>query len=480
MKRKRGFGDFTAPGYNYLGPGNVVDDYPPVNKNDAIAREHDIEYGRLGKKAYIRYSKADEDALSQWTPDDFWSKSAIQIFNAKKELYKRNIIGGAGIGQHHEVLRGAHKDKHEEPTIQPINKEPTRRESFPNLRRIGDDSQSNEPSNSDQQAMSNNAGNAADGGGSGNEAGLKETPVDIPNGSWEVFRGPPTKTFASLPFGQMKKYFSAAIHTADFAYRMTSPFDPEVGGSNAFVAGGGSSAAVVPDSAEPDGGLDRRARWFGMYAGMYDYYHVLGCRWNVWIENLGSEPLYIHQMYYNDNLPPQIATNEDISFWPGVHTKVLEPHWKAIGATAIATSAETNTTTDQPNIQIDEGDAATSGISNYQAGNNIQNRIGRTSCGFSGSYRPGDFKREIIRDADVENWTATNANPILTERLLFRFKPENPGVTTGAARGDQVHFKFRIEIEYLVNFHQLKDGLRWPVQRQPITIQINSSGTSTQ
>ena len=36
--------DLTAPGYNYFGPGNPMDNGEPINKLDKIAQDHDLEY----------------------------------------------------------------------------------------------------------------------------------------------------------------------------------------------------------------------------------------------------------------------------------------------------------------------------------------------------------------------------------------------------------------------------------------------------
>lgn len=36
----------TFPGYNYLGPGNPTNSGPPVNKVDAIAKQHDEDYDK--------------------------------------------------------------------------------------------------------------------------------------------------------------------------------------------------------------------------------------------------------------------------------------------------------------------------------------------------------------------------------------------------------------------------------------------------
>lgn len=39
--------ELTLPGYNYLGPGNDIDNGPPVNAVDEIAKKHDEDYEKI-------------------------------------------------------------------------------------------------------------------------------------------------------------------------------------------------------------------------------------------------------------------------------------------------------------------------------------------------------------------------------------------------------------------------------------------------
>lgn len=50
----------NVPGYKYLGLKGEVDNGDPVNELDSFAREHDINYGRLGAGAYFFGNEADE------------------------------------------------------------------------------------------------------------------------------------------------------------------------------------------------------------------------------------------------------------------------------------------------------------------------------------------------------------------------------------------------------------------------------------
>ncbi|GLE06871.1 hypothetical protein PINS_up016540 [Pythium insidiosum] len=93
-KRKRGFEGFvssvqkkglTLPGYNYLGPFNSLDNGEPTNQSDAAARDHDREYGRIGKRAYFFYNEADEKFMRN-TGNDIGGKIGRAVFSIKKKI----------------------------------------------------------------------------------------------------------------------------------------------------------------------------------------------------------------------------------------------------------------------------------------------------------------------------------------------------------------------------------------------------------
>ena len=67
--RPKGSGDFSLKGYNYLGPGNIVDEFYPTDMDDAIAKRHDRAYQNIidsGQDPYWKYSNADEDARQKF------------------------------------------------------------------------------------------------------------------------------------------------------------------------------------------------------------------------------------------------------------------------------------------------------------------------------------------------------------------------------------------------------------------------------
>ena len=77
--------NLTLPGFNYLGPGNPLDNGEPTNNADRIARDHDIEYSTATSPEDIRRS----------------DRKAIIRFLGDRDLFGPSIggtIGAIGIG----------------------------------------------------------------------------------------------------------------------------------------------------------------------------------------------------------------------------------------------------------------------------------------------------------------------------------------------------------------------------------------------
>lgn len=450
--------DLSIPRHKYTGPFNKLSKGLPNNYNDAVSKLHDFAYHKLGKRAYTQYSNADETARTEYRTDEYGGRWGKRYFTAKKALWQAGYIGHTEGKMPNKRLRGS-----DHSSIEPVTKKLATRRSNRLRGPPGDPP---------------NMASRADGTGSGNDNGTtKETPVDDVH---QVHRGPPDYTFASLPWMSARKFYTERQFAADLAFRMTSVYDPEISTQIQNMAGGGGTQSIAPLNPEPDGTL-RNTRWFQLYAGMYKYYHVVSCRYSIMIENVGGGPLYCHLMFYNDELPPVGATNEDIMLWPNVRTKVLTPQYKSVLSIGALETGEGDINADNMNDIMDEadGDAGAAGQANYEAGNNVTSRTGKCITTFTGEYTTGDFRREIVLDAQVENWTSVSANPALSERLLLRLKPESPGLNATTARGDQIYAKIWTKLEYLVEFKELQAGLRWPVSRQPLQVAIDTSIVST-
>lgn len=57
----------TAPGHHFLGPGNPVDEAPPVDTDDQIAKDHDIAYSNAKTAEDVHI--ADKEAINKFAAD---------------------------------------------------------------------------------------------------------------------------------------------------------------------------------------------------------------------------------------------------------------------------------------------------------------------------------------------------------------------------------------------------------------------------
>jgi hypothetical protein len=310
----------------------------------------------------------------------------------------------------------------------------------------------------------------SDGNGSGLDAGLKETPIDEVG---HVFRGPPNYTFVSLPYYH-DRVVSATQWNSQWAWRMTSPYDVSVQASVVDLNIGAGTQNVQNIQTDASDLSPQKARWFDLYAGMYRYYHVISAKWHLTFENLSNEPLWVHSYYTNDLDRPAWASNQDMLMWPDT-----ESHYVGTTATAVgATRIERNDMLDNT-----ENDATANGVGtntpNYETGNHVQSRGRGPILQLSGKYTPGDYNREIRLDSEVENWTTTNTNPSLPERHHFRVRPQWDAETASAGSNfiydRPLFYRFTYRVEYLVEFKELVDGLRYPTREQPLTITVNSA-----
>lgn len=453
--------DWSLPGYKYLGPGNKLDKGEHTTYDDIVAWFHDLEYTKLKEQdvdPYSTYSQADEDFRQnvKFSYPYYGGIGGYTWFTGKKFLAD---IGALNIDKTYahgknKRLRGANGPVYDDSRDNDAaNDELRHKKPLQNLPPATQEPMSTQPAN--------------DGNGSGNNLGLKETPIDNP---YNVFRGPPEYTFVSLPYIFEAASAKSNTFVQDYAFRMTSPYDCYVSTTSVDTnTGSGTQNEVTPDPDSSDASV-QKARWFDYYAGMYNYYHVIGCQYSVYIQNDSGEPLWVYQMFYNEDLPPASATNQDIQLWRGVKYHYLkEPYISALPAGWLERST-TNEVKDE---------AMTGGADQdvFENGNNVVSRGGSVSCTFRGEYKPGMFNREIRLDSQVENWTTTNTNPSLPERLLIRIKPTNERYNLNSANnsGDDWRIDIRVHLNYLVEFKELKMQLRYPVQRQPVVVTLQNN-----
>lgn len=429
-------------GYDFLGPFNDMIIGPGRNEADEAARWHDIEYGKRGKSAYFKNTKADEEFIKNTENTPGYGRIANNLFKLKRKLAPNDYVTPP------KKLRGSTQ----------LGK------------RISPGELANAKRLKPTSLFNSTATTTMDGGGSGkDESGLKETPIDK---VYDVHRGPPDYTFASLPWLQNREMITNDTISNDHSFRMTSPYDCVVDFVYSDINAGAGAAGTYTN---PIDSIDTRqttdkARWFDFYAGIYKYYSVVSCRWHLTFENLTNEMIYLHQMYYNDVPPPTDATNSDILLWNDCESHLVGTHAVSIKNDGTLQSVENGG---------DEMDVPEN-FANYSANNNVNRRGIGPVLQLSGEYRPGDYNRAIRLDENVENWNLTTTNPKLPERLLFRVRKYQDAIqlNNGTTYNRLLNYRYQIKIEYLVEFKELKTGLKYPVQRQPLVVTIQQDGSS--
>lgn len=483
-RKSRGWVPF---GYKYLGPGNDLYRGPPTSTGDRAAQKHDWKYHELEQvikrnPKYV-YSEEDDDFIKEVGTTHASEWIAKNIFKAKKRLAETGWL--QDIRPYQKAKRETspndwkqfitpekYKRKREE-NISPQKNSRSKRNLFQNS------SLTNQfptfPSSNISMSVPR---------GSGNEHGTTETKIDEVN-PYKVFRGPPNYTFASLPFQYDAVVNDANTYARDHTFRMTSPYDPlnTVAGTDINTGAGVQNyRGPVADASDT---VQRKANWFDYYAGLYKYYHTISCEYTVFIENQG-DPIWIYFFMINDEVPPGTASNTDMQLWND-----CEYHY--LNAPALA--QELHGTRTAGYIQKDD-DAATpmendedavptaagsnpADVDSFSTGNMVVTRGGSVSLTKYGKYQTGDYDNEVRLDADIENWTAINANPKLPEKLVIRVKPQSNVLEGNSTRqgGDETKYRLRVQINYLVEFKELDYKIRFPVVTQPVTVTLNDAQT---
>jgi hypothetical protein len=463
---KKKFRGLTLPGYNNLGPFNEPG--VPTTKSDLYSLLHDKEYEKLGKRSYWTFNQADEDYLNALENEgDYGAKAAKLYFNAKKKLAKSDPLQTTLPDAKYEAfgVEAGPFSRTRARTVEKLKRQ-SRVTDFMRKKKLrgSKNSLSNLQQTTQVTTMSNENGS-----GAGKLA--QETPVDT---VVDVERGIPSYQFASLPYSAVWYDKNDKQKQIDFSFRMTSVYDVVVGTQTSDVNPGTGTTNEKTLKNDSTDTIYNQPMWFKFYQGLYKYYSVVGCKWSLLIENLGYEPFWVHQMYIaGSDTPTPKATNQDMLNWPDCKSHYVEPRINFTNPQGLMTGL-------MPGFQREtDGQAPVPDGSGTQWPVNSQRR---NTLQLSGQYTPGDANRQINLDEVVENWSLVTTNPKLREILFLRIKPENErevGTTSSTEDGGRLlHYKYTLKLEYLVEFKELKDGLKWPVQNQPLTVLI-ANNTST-
>lgn len=314
--------------------------------------------------------------------------------------------------------------------------------------------------------------------GNDNDGGHQATQLAPIHSGWDLapgVRDVDTRVL-TLSFERHYRYDTYnSFSSKDFGVRMTSVYDPirDSTGQTDINPGTGNQfhrpIATESTDAISDAGL---VDFYKFYASLYDWYSVMGCRYRIGIENLSHEMFYVHKMFYNNKSPDPKASAFNMRKWPGAQTKIVHP--KMIFGNSFRVYQDEG---GDYNVEDNDMIAATTTNASGTITGYTSNPIGSSMVYFTGEYRPGMYKREVHNEQDQEIYTAINTNPVFPEVLLLRiskYDHATPPSTGGDGNNYNRPFTFKItcELEYLVQFRELKEGIYRPINNNPITVHI--------
>lgn len=200
-----------------------------------------------------------------------------------------------------------------------------------------------------------------------------------------------------------------------------------------------AAGAVFPVTLTAGAQAAERPQWRDWWSGLYTYYTVLGCKYRVTVVNSGN------------------ARGADIEV-----AEYFDTYSDTQGTTGNITPACSYQETKAfKNIKWHVIRAGTS-----------EANVDANAAIIEGTYKPGQARRNIQNDGDVKTWTACGTTlPNLKEVLNLSFYKAGLNYATIANTCANV----MIELDYIVQFKDLKEQARYPNSESPtynVSLQI--------
>lgn len=489
-------------GYDYLGPGNDLNRGPPRNKNDAVAQDHDIEYGQLeeeNRAPYRLYSGADERFLDNLEVNDVPTAVARGIFGAKKTLNRvglldnadsqPNLRGRANMARAQERsgrLRGstAFNDESRRRAIEEGVRSRQQAERERDIRegRVGLDGALDDANRDAESALANLPGGDNDlgendgtllddmevpgndgenvevgnamvsfaAGGGGPNGQSKETPVSIP----------PSITYGLQETHTTILPWNGWITATNLDYGLAVQLPIRMNGVNDMVPvttgtnpGAGSAfgaKGLFGAKATNNGGrsfIDYPASFTSASTdpterpSWRDYWFAIYEYYTVMkchYEIIIENPMQLGNMPNNGIL---IATQFDS------YSDTASSAGNVMPATTLVESMAFK------GLRWEKLDSQNL---------NEQQRTDGNRTVISGTWMPGMTKRNIVNDGDVKTWTKTDGTiPNLKELLTVNFW-RHPFANANSAAAAITCANIQINLKYVVQFKDLKLQARYP------------------
>lgn len=437
--RQRGW---TLPGYNYLGPGNSLDNGPPTSFDDAVAQVHDNDYQDYidqGLDPYWNYNEADDKAIDQWG-NSVGGLIGKGVFKTKKFLAHHKVLGtiqktskrrhpfmvnwgetrtkkqideavDAQLTAKNQRLREADRAQKEQESRDTNRKTPA---PMPN--RIPDD---NEPMDAGNgvSLMSTSSTRGTNGRSDGSE-----TSVDIP-------RNPRLRAFKEtqdviMPWYNTGTFNIDASNTSAgqnaFGFRLNSIND--IITANTYVADPTPAADVA------DGVTNNIPMMYNYWSAIYRYWTVTRSHYKVrfWCTTPHNDGEFSVWTYHNGQQnPPLLDGTARIPDW----VRQMHPHAHV--------KHFTTKTTDN-------------GVNTYRHGIEI-----------TGHYEPGNYTvvNDVAEDEFKETWHKWSEVPSLREVATFIINKSDRMV---AVTDTMFAFGWDAKIIYQVQLKDLKAIYQYP------------------
>lgn len=425
--RPREWTSLHVPGYNYLGPGNAMDDYFPVDLLDFRSYKHDGAYQKLGNP-YFHANQADRDMADEvrnepgvmnrivenvWdlkgriapemkTPDTLEKEKRKHLPNFDPPKAKKRLR----MGDHSTTSMGTHTrfdDDHRRPEPQT---------EHPSDAPGGD------------MTMATARGATATPRGLGQETGVDQ-------GIFTRAHPFPDTLQAHLPYEAYRVVTTDAAGFGTFALRLNSiqdllaDFTPAV-----------PSEVSVPLAADAADATLNRPLFRDFYAQIYKYYHVVTSSYSVTFyptTKLTGVKMDIFQYRHGNQQPP----------------------------------AYTSGTTPVPRVYRAKHRNCSYQVLEHDPTTNTDDNAFDNYVTFSGTYNDTDrhLYNQVAEDELAETWHLISAVPPAREGLVFMVQPSLLSHTGGSVITYNVHVK----LDLVVQFKDLVVALDYPTNESDMT-----------
>lgn len=434
-RRVKAKGDWSLPGSNYIGPGNPVDRFPPLTPDDAVAREHDLDYTEYieqGHNPYTSYNDADERARRRFG-HGWRGHLGKAFFTAKKYAWK------AGFIKHIEKSPGR---IYKQRLLAPAQRARENHTLAHNTRRA------REHHNISVKALTSHfaamAGDDPMGETPPHERkGQETTPVDKGFSKFELF---PRTQQVYMPYFNhaILQPFGGGVKYSAMTFRLNSIEDCLMTSANVSVAGNKDSQYA--GSVDVTDATLNQPKLRAFYRDLYNYYSVLRSRVKIRGFLVSDNPYHEFTVYvylHGARAPPATIKSDSNVSIPDHYRK----HHPGMMYKRVRTG---------PTLVSGNGAA---GLSRQQEGY-------QSEFSFDIDWTPGCIPGLVADDEHQQAWTLMSQTPKLMQHLTVFIQPSDRMMLSALHMGafptaELAKIHMTTEIGYHVECHDLNSRAQY-------------------